>query len=51
MNIRAKMYSETQNQLESDMSPFGFVDDGLNDPYESTEYGSQWSTVVIPRDD
>jgi len=50
MNIRAKMYSETQNQLESDMSPFGFVDDGLNDPYESTEYGSQWSTVVIPRD-
>tara|TARA_R110000782_G_scaffold182637_1_gene272958 strand:- start:2027 stop:3649 length:1623 start_codon:yes stop_codon:yes gene_type:complete len=51
MNIRAKMYSETQNQLESDMAPFGFVDDGLNDPYESTEYGSQWSTVVIPRDD
>ena len=46
VNIRAKMYAETQQQLESDMDPFGFVDNGLDDPYEGSEYGTKWTTVV-----
>jgi|TARA_E500000178_G_C16827968_1_gene664675 hypothetical protein len=49
VNIRAKMYAETQNQLEQDMSPFGFVDNGVDDPYESSEYGQVWTTVDIPK--
>ena len=51
VNIRAKLYAETQNQLESDMSPFGFVDNGVDDPYETSEYGQVWTTVDIPRFD
>ena len=46
VNIRAKMYAETQQQLESDMAPFGFVDNGLDDPYDGSEYGTKWTTVI-----
>ena len=48
-DIRARMYSEQQNQLEQDMAPFGFMDDGLQSPYGETiidEYGTRWSPVV-----
>ena len=45
-NARMKMYEEQQNLIEQDMAPFGFVDDGLNDPLldENTvdEYGNVW---------
>ena len=47
VNIRAKMFAETQKQLESDMSPFGFVDNGVDDPYQTSEYGEVWTTVDI----
>ena len=49
VNIRAKMFAETQKQLESDMSPFGFVDNGVDDPYQTSEYGEVWTTVDIPK--
>jgi hypothetical protein len=29
-DIRKKIYEEQKNQVEQDMSPFGFVDDGVN---------------------
>ena len=29
-DIRKKIYDEQKNQVEQDMSPFGFVDDGVN---------------------
>ena len=51
-DIRARMYAEQQNQLEQDMAPFGFVDDGLNN-YGDTmtdEYGTVWSPVVRNHD-
>ena len=40
-NIRKQLYEEQQNQLEQDMSPFGFVDDGNSDHEkpEIDEYG------------
>ena len=40
---------EQQQQLEQDMAPFGFVDDGINDPMGESvvdEYGQRWSPVV-----
>ena len=43
------MFAETQKQLESDMSPFGFVDNGVDDPYQTSEYGEVWTTVDIPK--
>jgi len=48
-DIRARMFAEQQHQLEQDMAPFGFMDDGLQDPYGETiidEYGTRWSPVV-----
>ena len=48
-DIRARMFQEQQHQLEQDMAPFGFMDDGLQDPYGETvidEYGTRWSPVV-----
>ena len=48
-DIRARMFDEQQNQLEQDMAPFGFVDDGINAHEETTidEYGDVWSNVDI----
>jgi hypothetical protein len=53
-DIRARMFMEQQFQMEQDMAPFGFIDDGLND-YESDEmmvdeYGTKWSPVVRNHD-
>ena len=46
VNIRANMLKENQTQMENEMAPFGFVDDGINDP-EIDEYGSTWKPVKI----
>jgi hypothetical protein len=52
-DIRARMFMEQQHQLEQDMAPFGFMDDGLQSPYGETvvdEYGTRWSPVVRSHD-
>jgi hypothetical protein len=51
-DIRARMYAEQQNQLEQDMAPFGFIDDGLDNYGEkmTDEYGTVWSPVVRTHD-
>ena len=49
-NARMKMYEEQQKLIEQDMSPFGFVDDGVNTLPENEEivdeYGTRWIPVV-----
>ena len=52
-DIRARLFAEQQNQLEQDMAPFGFMDNGVDDPYGETvvdEYGTRWSPVVRSHD-
>ena len=51
-DIRARMYAEQQNQLEQDMAPFGFIDDGLDNYGEkmTDEYGTVWSPVIRTHD-
>ena len=49
VDIREKMFLEQQDQLEQDMAPFGFMDNGIDDPLGETvidEYGQRWSPVV-----
>ena len=49
VDIRERMFLEQQDQLEQDMAPFGFVDNGIDDPMGETivdEYGTRWSPVV-----
>ena len=49
-NARQQLYEEQQNLIEQDMSPFGFVDDGIPDyekPVEVDEYGTVWHPVHV----
>ena len=46
-NARQMLYEEQQALIEQDMAPFGFVDDGINDPNDIDEYGTTWSPVKI----
>ena len=49
-NIRERMYAEQKEQLEQDMAPFGFVDNGIDNPHEQEEvdeYGNRWEPVKI----
>jgi len=53
MDIRQTMMAEQQDMLEQDMAPFGFIDNGVDDPLETTtvdEYGTRWSPVVRSHD-
>jgi hypothetical protein len=34
-DVRQRIYDEQKNQIEQDMSPFGFISDGLNDDEQS----------------
>ena len=47
-DIRARLVDETERQMEQDMAPFGFVDDGTPDheKVEVDEYGDVWHPVV-----
>ena len=48
-DIRARMFYEQQHQLEQDMAPFGFIDNGLgedNAPTMIDEYGTRWAPIV-----
>ena len=45
MDIRKSMYEEKIDQLEADMTPFGFIDNGMGDEYEVGSDGTLWSKV------
>ena len=46
-DIRQRMFREQQDQLEQDMAPFGFIDNGVDEvDVEIDEYGTRWTTVV-----
>ena len=51
-DIRARLVDEQQNQMDQDMAPFGFVDDGIESPEGETykdPYGTSWSPVKYKR--
>ncbi len=49
VDVRGQMFTEQQNAIEADMAPFGFIDDGLNDPEGQDGYfvdaGEVWQPV------
>ena len=51
VNVRGQMFTEQQNAIEADMAPFGFIDDGLNDPEGKDGYfvdaGEVWQPVRV----
>jgi len=44
-DVRKRIYEEQKNQIEQDMSPFGFISDGLDEMASFTdESGDRWYT-------
>ena len=41
-DIRRRIYEEQKNQIEQDMAPFGFIDDGLEQEQEIDSQGNIW---------
>ena len=42
-DIRRRIYEEQKNQIEQDMAPFGFIDDGLEDEMIKDSDGNVWT--------
>jgi hypothetical protein len=43
MDIRKDIYQETITKLEEEMTPFGFIDDGVDEPVVERERdGTTW---------
>ncbi len=52
VDVRGQMFTDQQNAIEQDMAPFGFIDDGLNDPDGKNnsffdDAGELWQPVEI----
>ena len=41
-DVRKRLYEEQKNQIEQDMAPFGFMDDGMNTESFVDEDGDRW---------
>jgi hypothetical protein len=43
LDIRTKLYQEKISQIEEDLAPFGFIDDGSADDTFVDNQGTRWS--------
>jgi hypothetical protein len=43
-DVRKRLYEEQKNQIEQDMAPFGFINDGMDDTSFVDEDGDRWFT-------
>ena len=41
-DVRKRIYQEQKNQIEQDMAPFGFINDGLDDSTFVDDDGDRW---------
>ena len=42
MDIRKELYKEKMQQLEEEMTPFGFINDGGGDDFQIDADGTLW---------
>ena len=45
MDVRKAMYKEKLQQIEEEMTPFGFIDNGMGDEFEQDSDGTLWKTI------
>ena len=43
-DVRKRLYDEQKNQIEQDMAPFGFINDGLSESSFVDDEGDRWFT-------
>ena len=46
-DVRKRLYEEQKNQIEQDMAPFGFLNDGLDDDTFVDAQGDRWSNASV----
>ena len=46
-DVRKRLYEEQKNQIEQDMAPFGFMDDGLGTDSFVDAQGDRWSNASV----
>ena len=46
-DIRKRLYEEQKNQIEQDMAPFGFLNDGLGEDSFVDAQGDRWSNASV----
>jgi hypothetical protein len=46
-DVRKRLYEEQKNQIEQDMAPFGFLNDGLDEDSFVDAQGDRWSNASI----
>jgi len=44
-DVRQRIYDDQRESIEQDMSPFGFVDDGMEDEYFADAQGDVWKVA------
>ena len=44
-DVRKRLYEEQKNQIEQDMAPFGFIDDGLDSSSFVDNEGDRWTVA------
>ena len=47
INIRKEIYGQQMNDIEADLTPFGIIDDGMNDDSFVDSKGNRWTTVEM----
>jgi hypothetical protein len=46
-DVRKRLYEEQKNQIEQDMAPFGFLNDGLGEDSFVDAQGDRWSNASV----
>ena len=46
-DVRKRLYEEQKNQIEQDMAPFGFLNDGLSEDSFIDAQGDRWSNASV----
>ena len=44
-DVRQRIYDDQRESIEQDMSPFGFIDDGMDDEYVADAQGDLWKVA------
>jgi hypothetical protein len=54
INLKEMMYKETISQIEADMMPFGVIDNGITESFETDQHftdthGNEWAIDTTDR--
>jgi len=48
INLKEMMFKQKMKEIEDDLPPFGFIDDGLPTNHQKEEEGVPWAIEYLP---